>query len=422
MIRVMQMMLKELTVVMRDRTALLLMFGLPLSLTLVIAFAFGTGDDGGTTLSDIPLVVIDNDGGDLGQALVDVYFSDDLADLLEPELGTDEATALARLAADEIAAVVVIPDGLSDRVSGGGVGPQGEPDQATPAEILVTGNPVRPVSSGVVSAVTEQFAQTVNTGSVGVAVTFQQLIATGRLSPAEAQTGGAVLGEAIVTGMVDAQLLTLERAEAESEGENPFTGGFNWLAFAAPSMALLGLMFSMTGSARSILVERQEGTLARLRTAPISPVQIITGKALGTFVTGLLQMAILIGVTWVALQVVWGDLLSVVVFTVLVVAAIASLGMLVAAFATSAAQANAMGTAVVLILSAVSGTFIPRSQFPVWLQQVSKVGPVAWALDGFDKLSGGATLVDLGPELVALGAMTVVFLGVAVWGYRRVLR
>lgn len=417
MIRVVQIMVKELTVVVRDRTALLLMFGLPLSLTLVIAFAFGTGDDGGTTLSDIPLVVINNDGGDLGQALMDVYFSDDLADLLEPELGTDAATALARLDSDEIAAVVVIPDGLSERLSAAGFGPEGA---APPAEILVTGNPVRPVSSGIVSAVTEQFAQTVNTGSVGVAVTFQQLIATGRLSPAEAQTGGAVLGEAIVTGMVDAQLLTLEKRAAE--GENPFTGGFNWLAFAAPSMALLGLMFSMTGSARSILVERQEGTLARLRTAPISPVQIVTGKALGTFVTGLLQMAILVAVTWVALQVVWGDLLSVMVFTTLVVAAIASLGMLVAAFATSAAQANAMGTAVVLILSAVSGTFIPRSQFPVWLQQVSKVGPVAWALDGFDKLAQGATLVDLGPEMLALGAMTVVFLGVAVWGYRRVLR
>jgi len=53
--------LKEVKLTFRDVGALLSMLVTPLALTLVIAAAFGTGDEG--ILSDIPVLLLNQDQG-----------------------------------------------------------------------------------------------------------------------------------------------------------------------------------------------------------------------------------------------------------------------------------------------------------------------------------------------------------------------
>jgi len=76
---------KDLIILWRDPGALALMLVTPFALTLTIAFAFGGLTSGGRTgLQQIPVVVVNHDPGQMGQALVEVLQSEDLADLLEP--------------------------------------------------------------------------------------------------------------------------------------------------------------------------------------------------------------------------------------------------------------------------------------------------------------------------------------------------
>ena len=85
---------KDLTLIFRDPAALLLMLLAPFVLTLGLGFVTGRlGGNSGSGLRDIPVILVNQDGGDLGNALVHVFQSPDLNGLLAPTLSTDFADA-----------------------------------------------------------------------------------------------------------------------------------------------------------------------------------------------------------------------------------------------------------------------------------------------------------------------------------------
>jgi ABC-2 type transport system permease protein len=200
---------------------------------------------------------------------------------------------------------------------------------------------------------------------------------------------------------------------------NQASGRFDHVADYVPSMATLFLMFAMMSSARTLLTECEAGTFTRLRAAPLRVVELLGGKILSVVCIGLLHMTALILMTRSFMGVVWGDPLAVAAHTVLVVAATAALGLVVAALARTASQANIIGSTVTLLLAGVGGNFVPRLSFPVWLKTVGYLGPNTWGLEGFQKLAMGARLGDLAPVLAALALMTVVFFGLALWGLQK---
>ena len=74
---------KDLTLAFRDRAALLLMLAAPFALTLGLGFITGRLSGGSSSgLADIPVIVVNQDGEQLGDALVNVFGSEDLASLI----------------------------------------------------------------------------------------------------------------------------------------------------------------------------------------------------------------------------------------------------------------------------------------------------------------------------------------------------
>ena len=65
-------------------------------------------------------------------------------------------------------------------------------------------------------------------------------------------------------------------------------------------------------------------------------------------------------------------------------AAATSLGLLLATLVHSDQQVSSYGTALILILSSISGCFFPREFFPKVMKQISLFTPHAWALKAFD--------------------------------------
>ncbi len=308
-----------------------------------------------------------------------------------------------------MAAAIIIPAGLSEAVL------QGDGVTAT---IEIYTNPARPISSGVVSGMVQRFIETVNAGSAGAQVAVSQLIESGRLDPSRIAAVAPELGFRAAAAAGERTLVVVDEVAIAGDDSN----GFNFLGYYASSMAVLFLMFTMNSAARTILEERREGTFDRLRSTPTAAASLVGGKMAGTYVIGLLQMVILILATRLLLGVDWGALPGLGLHVLLVVGAIAALGTLLAAFARDEGQANALGTAVVLILAITSGNFLPRPAYPAWLQQLSLIGPSAWGIEGFQKLATGAGMSALTPEFTALAAMTVVFFAASAIGMRRQLR
>src|SRR5574341_728696 len=76
--------IKDLKLIFRDRAALVFMLLAPFLLTIGMGFVTGRFSGGASGLSDIPVVIVNLDHEQLGNALADVFSSEELADLMEP--------------------------------------------------------------------------------------------------------------------------------------------------------------------------------------------------------------------------------------------------------------------------------------------------------------------------------------------------
>lgn len=404
---------KDLITLFRDRSALILMLAAPFVLTVGIAFTTGRFNDSGagnTGLENIPVVIVNHDAGPFGEALVDLFQSDELDTLIVAAEFNDDAVARKQVDDDDAAAAVLIPAGFSQSIqpdAAGEVGP------AQPIEIYV--NPTRPISAGVVRTIATDFTNRVEQGRISGYVAVSQLIVSGRISPADAAAAGREIGQQFAEQMEQneaSSLIQLQTETGAAGGGQP--AEFDPLAYIAPAMALLFLMYTVTLGGRTILTEREQGTMSRMLTTPVTTAQVLAGKVLGIFLTGLAQLAILILTTALLFDVRWGDPLNILILLVVVVAAATGWGILLAAVARTPAQVSQVGSALMLIFGILGGSFIPVSNFPSWLGLFSAVTPNRWGLEAFTELALGHGLVAIWPSLVALALMAAVLFSGAV--------
>jgi ABC-2 type transport system permease protein len=412
---------KDLRVAFRDPGAVILMLVTPFLLTLVIGFAFGGfGGNSSADISRIPIVVVNHDTGQLGQNLIRVLKSQDLADLVKPVVMTSDAQARLSVDRDQAAVAVIIPSDLTTRVI-----PQGEQSStgtanASPALIEIYSSPTNPVSASVVRSIVDQFLSRIDAGVVSGRVAVEQLLASGRIAPQQAASLGKQIGSQ--AGQASSDLALIHLQEQTAQAGQPSSGGFDWMAYMAPSMAILFLMFTVTAGGRSILAEREGGTLPRMLASPTSTAMVLGGKVLGIFLTGVLQLALLILASALLLHVRWGSPLAIGLLTLAVAAGATGWGTLLAAYSRTPGQASATGTALALIFGAASGNFVPRQALPAWLQVASSITPNSWGLEGFQSLAAGGGLAEVWAPVIALLFMMAVLFLAALLAFRRQYR
>lgn len=411
--------LKDLKLIFRDRAALIFMLLAPFLLTVGMGFVTGRfGGNSGGGLKDIPVVIVNLDDAELGNALVDVFQSADLSELVEPTQLDDPDTARRLVDDDQTTAAIIIPQGFTESI----IPTQGmiaimQAGQAVPAglvQVEVYANPARPTSAGVIKAIVDEFISRVEEGRIsGMTSIF------------------AIPG---LTSLPAEQIEALSRAMLESADEEAFTSAaialrtdnegasavtFDPLAYMAPGMALMFLMFTVSYGGRSILAERNQGTLPRLMVSPTTSAQILGGKVLGIFLSGVAQMSILIAASALLFGVKWGDPLGIMVLILAAVFGAAGWGMLLTAVVRTPGQVGALGSAVMLIFGILGGGFISLDMMPPVVRFLSGMTPNAWGLDGFQTLALGGTLANLGRPIAALLIMGSLLFGVSAFIFGR---
>lgn len=403
--------LKDLTLAFRDRPALSFMLLAPFLLTLGLGFVTGAiGGGGSSGIEQIPVVIVNQDDGQLGEALVEMFQSEDLAELVLPALAADPETARAQIDADEAAAAVIVPAGFTDSV----IPENGQTPSGEVIQIEVYKNPTRPVGSGVIQSIVEEFISRVETGRVGGEVIVTQMLVSGLITPAQIEALAAEMGARQASAVDDDPAIRLNALESGQERQD-----FNPMAYMAPGMALMFLMFTVSNGGRSILAEKARGTLPRLLVSPTNSAQVLIGKVFGTYLTGVLQMFILIVTSSILFGIRWGDPLGVLVLVLVAVFGAVGWGMLITALARTPGQVSTIGTAVMLTFAILGGSFIQLSIMPQWFQLLSKITPNAWGLDGFVILGLGGTLLDLGKPLLGLTVMGIALGGLSILLFSR---
>jgi len=135
-----------------------------------------------------------------------------------------------------------------------------------------------------------------------------------------------------------------------------------------------------------IPIERDFGTLKRLRGTPMSPVSYFIGKAILVTVSTAIQVLILI----LAGRLFFGLILPTtserwIRFAVLIVLGsicATILGIAFSAVPKSGRGASAVVSPLVVILQFISGVFFVFSQLPTWMQQAAAIFPLKWLTQG----------------------------------------
>lgn len=398
---------KEVLLAFRDRGALISMLLTPFLLTLVIGAAFGGGGD--EPLRNVPVLLLNRDQGALAAYVVEAFESQEMEGLVLAERVDDEEAARMRVDRDEVAALVILPADFSARLlAGAAPGSAG----GEPSLVEIYASPSWRIGTAVTQAIVDQVLEGMHMGIQGIYAAIGQLAEQGAAPPAQLRALGEAMGEALLEDP------TPTRAAIALEIDNAGYRPFRWLDYSAASMAVLFMMFTAMSGGRSLLYEREEGTLPRLLITPNRPLVILVGKMAGVAATGVLQMVLLWQATGL-LGAYWGDPLPALLAILALVICATGLGALIAAWARTPSQAGALGTGITLAGAALSGSFFPRSNLPAWVRTLSLVTPNSWGIEVFARLQAGWELAEVAPYLAGTLALALVYYVVAAVGFRR---
>lgn len=397
---------KDVLLIFRDRTALIFMLLAPFALTIGLGLATGSfsgkSDSG---ILDLPLVIVNDDNGSLGNALVEMIQSDDLADLLEPKVLSNLTAARKLVDDNKTVAVVYVPAGFTDSI----IPIDGTTISTQTIQIELYGNPTTPTGVSIVKNLLEQFISRVEVGRVSGMVSVTQLLESGAIDPSQALAVGQAVGESQSDSLGNTSSIKLNNVTAAGTEVK-----FNMLALLAPGMALMFLMYTVSNGGRTLLVEKAAGTLPRMLISPTSSFQILGGKVFGIFLSGLAQLLILIIGTTLLFNLNWGDPLAVVVLVASAALAATGWGIFLAALLKTSGQVANIGMALMLIFGVLGGSFINVSLMPDWVQWFSRISPNRWGLDGFTTLAMGGTLTNIVTPIIALLIMAAVLFLVSI--------
>lgn len=176
-----------------------------------------------------------------------------------------------------------------------------------------------------------------------------------------------------------------ETSQAASEPE-PETGNRVY-QFFVPSFTVLFVFFLVNIMGRSFLGERDSGTLRRLRISPIAPMSILIGKTLPFLVLSLAQTAILMISGRLLFGMSWGPQPWLLIPIMLCTSAAAtSLGLMFSTLARTESQVSSLGNLILLSSAGISGCLVPRAWMHPMSQKLSLFTPHAWALDAYGEL------------------------------------
>ena len=400
----------ELQILFKDKGSLALIFLLPLLLGSMMGAAnvvMGDSEEA-TILLHVCLVNEDSDifGTEVAKAIESI-------DELDVKTYGTAAEAEAQVIEGEAAAAIIIPANFTADINA-----------YTPTSIEVIVDPGQPESASIVTGIMKQVVDEVTIwGEVqyGIRTILDESGVLAGASIEQQRAAGAQTMGVIMTALNEMRRTPAIAVVSEDlEGVETENWVQTFMALMFPGFAVMFIFINITWSARSLLTERESGTLRRLLAAPIPRGTVIAGKMLAYTILACLQVLLLFSVAHIAFAVPLGQSpLGLVVLSLVVALTSAALGMLIAALARSANQAANTGVILGLVLAAIGGC-ISMSGEPVFrstgfMGTLANLTPHAYALEGYYSLMAeNATLVNVLPQMGIVLAFGVVFFLIAV--------
>jgi ABC-2 type transport system permease protein len=418
---------KDLLLFLSDRRAVIVAFAVP----VVIGSFIGSMTNGAARGNEplrIKIALVDLDGSTVSKSIVSGAQGD--KNLNVTITGADDARNQVRKGT--VTAAVLVPkdfgDGAGRAFFRGGT--------VTKPELGVLFDPSRAVEVGMVRGilmqhVMESVSTAVFSGQSGSRFADDALKALDssqmpsdrkrllkemlmgvqryyRESTPSSTTGG--------TGGVFSMPYTVHEEEVTSGSKVAYNG----YAHSFAGMGIQFLLFAALNMGVEMLVERQRGLWRRLRSAPVSRYLLLGARAASTTVISLATLLVSFGFAMIVFGVrIEGSVVGFAMVAVACSMMAATFGLLVAAVGRTPGTARGVSTLAVLVMVMLGGAWIPSFLFPKWVQAITVVIPVRWAVDGLDATTWrGLGLSSAVVPTLALLGFSAVFALVTVTRFR----
>lgn len=407
---------KDLQLFFTDRRAVIMGLVAPIAIASFFGSIFSGSD--GSEPSKIPIAIVDQDNSAVSKAILSGAQGDKYVAVAVPALSAEQARDAVKKGTITVA--VVIPSGFGDSAGRAFFAGSNKPSLA------MWYDPSHGAELGLVRGIlTEHVMQAVSaemfTGEQGRKLVDETL---GRLDQATlpgfsgeqqsmlrdllqsarkfysqpdtagTSTAGAAPGISMPYTVAE---------EAVTSGDNVTYNGY---AHSFAGMGIQFLLFSSIDLGVGILLERQRGLWKRLRSAPISRVMLLVGKAASGTLIALLTLVVSFAFAMVVFKVrIHGSIPGFAAVAVATAVMASTFGLLIASLGKTPGGTRGIASLAVLLMVMLGGAWVPSFIFPAWLQRLTVIVPARWAVDGFDAmtwrgLGAGAAVT---PVLVMLG-------------------
>jgi ABC-2 type transport system permease protein len=399
--RLLDLAIKDLSQVLRDRRSLLFIVAMPVVFTLFMGFAYGSsGQNQETADSRIPLAVVDPEpNAQLNRMLLGWLTPSDAIKV--SSMPRDEA--MSCLEDGKVAGVLVLPAGLSEKAEAG---------EQVQLQLIAKGTSSE--GQSLYQLLRVPISQLMSSAEVA------RISAEVRSDPDEYAPALAVAWAKWAEN-AEVELVRTEQVVGEAAGASDWMGG-NPYNQASPGIMVMFAIFSLINSAMIVLDERKTGTLQRLMSTAMRPWEIVAGHLLAMFTLTFMQMILLVLFGQIALRV---DYMREPVGILLVCLAlglwVGSMGLLIGVVAKAEDQVILFSLVAMFLFSALGGTWFPLEVAGGAFAAIGRLTPTAWAMNGLQNiLIRGQGLESVWVPVGVLLLYAVGFFALAVWRFRRI--
>lgn len=204
------------------------------------------------------------------------------------------------------------------------------------------------------------------------------------------------------------------------EGSTPDQVEYDPRANSSAGQLITWVFIPLFGISALFAYERQQGTLRRILTTPTSKATYLLGTISGQVFMALIQMSLLVLFGVFVMGLGWGRDLPA-LFVILLCAALAAgaIGTAMGTFVKTEGQASGLSIMAGMVMALMGGCWYPLELFPAAVQNIVKILPTTWAMEGLlDLVLRNGGLIEILPEAEVLLGFAVVFFGVGVIRFR----
>ena len=194
-----------------------------------------------------------------------------------------------------------------------------------------------------------------------------------------------------------------------------------FLIQAIAGVAIMMLLFSVSGLAAGILDEKESGTLKRLLYSPLKSTDILFGKMLTALTVSMAQLIIMFVFAWLAFGLnISKNIPGLAIMVISTAFAVSAIGLFLASISKTRAQANGLGTLIILTMSAIGGSMIPLFLMPGIMQKIAMISVNYWGIQGFyDIFWRGLPTIEILPRAIVLLFMGLGFTTISICLFKR---